>query len=204
MSLVTVAELQTFMGTTLVSAQAQAALDIAEQQVAVVLGMVESDGLGLNRRTGVVREFWVTVGASALEVPTGPLEAITACSLDGVAQVVGAGGIEIRTPWTIRWDPPTGLEFSKGQRVELTASIGYIASGSPGVVIPPPVKNAVLIQASGVYSNLDSLASGQVIASERIGDYAVSYQSSTAGVASTSPVLPSLLQPIRRTPFLGA
>lgn len=206
MSLVTTAELQTFMGTALVAAQAQAALDIAEQQVAIVLGMVESDGLGLARRTGVVKTFYVLIdGASALEVPTGPLESISACLVDGAAQTIGANGIQIRTPWSIRWDPAGTGSFARDARITLTANIGYIA-GAPGageVQIPPAVKNAVLLQASGVYTNLGSIAAGRVVNSEKIGDYAISY-ATTATQTAVAPILPSLLTGIRRPPFVGA
>lgn len=204
MSLVTTSDLQTFMGVTLVAAQAQAALDIAEQQIAIALGMKESDGLGLARRTNVVRTFYVLIdGSQALEVPTGPLESISACSVDGAAQTIGTNGIQVRDAWSIQWDPAGTGSFARDARITLTANIGYIASGSPGTIIPPAVKNAVLIQASGVYSNLGSLAAGRVTTGESIGDYSISY-SATASVAVISPVIPSVLAGIRRAPFVGA
>lgn len=208
MSLVTTAELAAFLNTTITGgavAPAQAALDIAEQQVSVVLGFKEADGLGLARRTGVVKTFYVPVDADALEVPTGPLELLSTVEIDDVSQTIGASGVQIMDAWTIRFDPPTGKSFSKGSRIELTANVGYIASGSPGTVIPAAVKNAVLIQASALYSNLSALASGQVKTGESIGDYSVSYAASASAASNVvSPLLPSLLMGIRRAPQLGA
>lgn len=208
MSIVTVAELAAVMGTTLTgtaATQAQLALDLAEQQISGALGMLETDGLALSRRASVDKTFYVAFDGAELYVPTGPLVVLNQVLIDGADYTTS---IEIRDYWSIRWISGNN-SFGKGQKIQLDAEIGWVSgtpAPPPGVTIPAAVKNAVLIQAIGLYTNLTtSVATGQVKSSERIGDYAVSWDTSKSNTSGeVSATVMGILGQIARAPYVGA
>jgi hypothetical protein len=193
-------------GAALNAEQAQAALDMAEIQIASEVGIVEKDGLGLALREDLSVRFYIRKGEiypteQAIEVPTGPLVLLTTVTIDGVDRT---GDIVIRDYWSIRWDDGVTSTFTPGSKIEMVADVGWVADPDDGTPLPAAVKSAVLAQAAGIYSNLSFYTTGQVKLSERIGDWAASYQPVQGGAEVIAPLVRPLLRSVRRTPYLGA
>lgn len=209
MSITTPAELAAFMGVAENTARMQSAIDIAEHQVARMLGVKSGGGIELSEDVTVT--FWTSSGQASerigrsvayglgsgntIEVPGGPLVALTSCDIDGTDRTAE---VEIAGLWYLRFIDQAA-RFSAGAKIVLVADIGWDSNTVPSVV-----RSAALTQSAGVYSNLSSYSTGQVKLSESIGDYSVSYQPTQEGLTVFSPLALDLLRSIRRAPRLGA
>ena len=169
MSLVTPAELATFTGASPSDPQLQPALDLAEAQIATVGLRVER----LDERTTQTIKIRPHTSFEQLLLTDGVFTAITEVRVDGEVRAVEWSA---SNPWYIvDWD---NGGFTRLIEVEVDGTLGWNAGN-----LPPMIKQAILQHAAKIKSNPSG---GSTVASERLGDYAVSYfdQSDAGDTAS--------------------